>query len=111
MADDEGHAQGRAAAAVEDAAVRVVELMDRRRFLLTSLLGALAAPFAAGAQHTGKVYRIGFLGLFAPELGARTVAAVREGLGELGWREGQNIVSSFDTRQGSAISLNSWPWN
>jgi ABC-type uncharacterized transport system substrate-binding protein len=39
----------------------------------------------------GKVARLGLLGLFTPELGARSVAAVREGLGELGWHEGQNI--------------------
>jgi hypothetical protein len=36
--------------------------MDRRRFLLTSLAGVLAAPFAPGAQPAGKVYRIGILG-------------------------------------------------
>ena len=36
--------------------------MDRRRFLLTSLAGALAAPLAAEAQHPGKIYRIGILG-------------------------------------------------
>ena len=35
--------------------------MDRRRFLLTSLAGVLAAPLAAGAQQSGKVYRIGVL--------------------------------------------------
>jgi hypothetical protein len=34
--------------------------MDRRRFLLTSLAGALAVPLAAGAQ-AGKTYRIGVL--------------------------------------------------
>jgi len=34
--------------------------MDRRRFLLTSLAGVLAAPLAAGAQPPGKVYRVGF---------------------------------------------------
>jgi hypothetical protein len=28
--------------------------MDRRRFLLTSLAGALAAPLAAEAQRAGK---------------------------------------------------------
>jgi hypothetical protein len=33
-------------------------MMDRRRFLLTSLAGSLAAPFAAGAQQPGKVYRM-----------------------------------------------------
>jgi hypothetical protein len=31
--------------------------MDRRRFLLTSLAGALAAPLAAEAQQAEKVYR------------------------------------------------------
>jgi hypothetical protein len=35
--------------------------MDRRRFLLTSLAGALAAPLAAGAQQASKMSRIGFL--------------------------------------------------
>jgi hypothetical protein len=29
--------------------------MDRRRFLLTSLAGTLAAPLGAGAQLAGKV--------------------------------------------------------
>ena len=33
--------------------------MDRRRFLLTALAGALAAPLAAAAQQVGKVYRVG----------------------------------------------------
>ena len=35
--------------------------MDLRRFLVTSLAGALAAPHAAEAQGTGKVYRVGVL--------------------------------------------------
>ena len=36
--------------------------MDRRRFLLTSLAGALAAPLAAEAQPAaGILYRIGVL--------------------------------------------------
>ena len=35
--------------------------MDRRRFLLTSLAGALAAPLAAGAQ-AGTGLRIGVCG-------------------------------------------------
>jgi hypothetical protein len=36
--------------------------MDRRRFLLTSLAGALAAPLAAEAQQAERVYRVGYLG-------------------------------------------------
>ena len=35
--------------------------MDRRRFLLTSLAGAVVGPLAAGAQPAGKMYRIGLL--------------------------------------------------
>ena len=35
--------------------------MDRRRFLLTSLAGALAAPLATEAQQAAKVARIGYL--------------------------------------------------
>jgi hypothetical protein len=39
--------------------------MDRRRFLLTSLTGVLAAPLGAEAQQPGKIARIGFLSLAA----------------------------------------------
>ena len=35
--------------------------MDRRRFLLTSLVSALAAPLATGAQQAAKMWRIGLL--------------------------------------------------
>jgi hypothetical protein len=34
-------------------------MMERRRFLVASLSGALAAPLAAEAQQAGKMYRIG----------------------------------------------------
>jgi len=39
------------------------------------------------------------LGLFTPELGIRSVAAVREGPADLGWHEGQNI--RFEPRYAS----------
>jgi putative ABC transport system substrate-binding protein len=66
--------------------------MDRRRFLLTSLAGAFAAPLAAGAQQAGRVWRIGVL-----QVGSNTPAidymeAVRQGLRDHGYVEGQNIV-------------------
>ena len=35
--------------------------MDRRRFLLTSLAGALSAPLGAVAQQAPKVWRVGYL--------------------------------------------------
>jgi hypothetical protein len=41
--------------------------MDRRRFLLTSLAGALATPLAAEAQQAGKVLpRLGYISNTSP---------------------------------------------
>jgi putative tryptophan/tyrosine transport system substrate-binding protein len=65
--------------------------VDRRRFVLTSLAGVLAGPFAVGAQPAGKVYRIGALGAFD----SPGWAGFREGLRELGWEDGRNIVMEF----------------
>ena len=74
--------------------------MDRRRFLLTSFAGALAAPLAAEAQQAGKVYRIGYLSPSSPSdperlaspFGERGLAAFQQGLRELGYVEGKNIA-------------------
>ena len=63
-------------------------MMNRRRFLLTSLAAAVAAPLGAEAQQIGKVHRIGLLGN-APEPAAK---AYDTGLRERGWLEGQNFV-------------------
>jgi putative tryptophan/tyrosine transport system substrate-binding protein len=71
--------------------------MDRRRFLLTSLAGALAAPLSGEAQK-GKVWRIGFV-LNAPPISemlghepkSPAAKAFLTGLRELGWIEGQNV--------------------
>jgi putative ABC transport system substrate-binding protein len=66
--------------------------MDRRRFVLTSLAGALAAPLAAGAQ-AGKVARIGLLSPAPASAAVRSpYDAFREGLRKLGYIEGKNIV-------------------
>jgi hypothetical protein len=40
--------------------------MDRRRFLLTSLAGAVVRPLAAEAQQVGKVYRVGLIFTTSP---------------------------------------------
>jgi hypothetical protein len=52
--------------------------MDRRRFLLISLAGVLAAPLAAEAQPTGKVPRIAFLTTKVPSGSPTTDAFVHE---------------------------------
>ena len=65
--------------------------MDRRRFLLTSLAGALAPSLAADAQQP-KVYRIGYLGGTGSAVMALPMASFREGLRALGWTEGHGVV-------------------
>ena len=65
--------------------------MDRRRFLATSLAGAVGAPLPVQAQPTRKVPLIGIL-----EPGSATnpgggIAAFRQALHELGWVEGQTV--------------------
>jgi putative ABC transport system substrate-binding protein len=73
--------------------------MDRRRFLLTPLAGGLAAPLATGAQQAGKVYRIGYLST-GPSTSNPFVEEFREGLRELGWIEGQNIIIDYRFAEG-----------
>src|SRR5262245_62946678 len=68
--------------------------MDRRRFLLTSLAGALAAPLAAEGQQAGRLYRIGILspaGVPDPSV-ATTPNLVPRHLQELGYVNGRNLV-------------------
>jgi putative tryptophan/tyrosine transport system substrate-binding protein len=78
--------------------------MHRRRFLLTSLAGVLAAPLAAGAQQAGKVYRVGFLFFGAPGLSAE-VDAFRQGLREFGYTEGQNVIIEYRFASGQVERL------
>ena len=67
-------------------------MMDRRAFV-AGAVSILAAPLAAEAQQTGKVYRIGFLRAGEPP--KFWVDEFREGLRELGYVEGQNVVIEF----------------
>jgi putative tryptophan/tyrosine transport system substrate-binding protein len=65
--------------------------MDRRRFLMTSLAGALATPLAAEAQQAAKgPARVGVLYPGPKPLGP--LEAFRHGLVEFGYVEGQNLT-------------------
>ena len=69
----------------------------RRRDFITLLGGAATAwPLAAGAQPSGKMYRIGFLGVTSyAEYEGRRVDALLAGLRQLGYEEGRNIVIHY----------------
>ena len=55
-------------------------------------LTILVAPLAADTQRPAKVPRIGFLGVLPPSAVAARTEAFRQGLRELGYVEGKNIV-------------------
>jgi putative ABC transport system substrate-binding protein len=78
-------------------------MMDRRRFLLTSLGGALAAPLAAGAQPPAP--RLGVLVAGSPDTAAFNVSAFQEALRELGYVEGVSVAIDYryDYGRGEAV--------
>ena len=64
------------------------------------ILGLLAAPPATPAQHPAKVPRIGYLAGESPGTRSHLLDAFREGLSDLGWVEGQNIVIEYRWAEG-----------
>ena len=70
-------------------------LMYRRRFLLTSLAGALAVPLGAEAQQTSGPPRIGFLAFDVRTGDPRPREAFLQGLRDLGYVEGKNLVIEY----------------
>lgn len=61
----------------------------------------LASTQIAEAQQTGKVPRIGFLGATNPSLETARIEAFGQGLRELGYVEGKNIVIEGGQRENS----------
>jgi hypothetical protein len=69
--------------------------MDRRRFLLTSLAVALPVPLSIEAEQAGKVWRIGVLTLAPLEAAMPLLRHFDEGIRDLGYVEGRNIIPSL----------------
>jgi ABC-type uncharacterized transport system substrate-binding protein len=70
----------------------------RMFWLLCAMLFALSLP--AAAQQPGKVPRIGFLGNSTAALEANLIGPFREGLRDLGYVEGKNIVIEWRWAEG-----------
>jgi putative ABC transport system substrate-binding protein len=70
-------------------------VIDRRTFVIGVAFGVFAASSTAKAQQTGKLYRIGLLGPANASSWARYIAALRQGLRELGYEEGKNLVIEY----------------
>lgn len=66
----------------------------------------MAAPLAAQAQQVERVYRIGYLSIgSASTTYTRPIEAFRQGLHELGWVEGRNLIIEFRFAEGQAERL------
>jgi len=68
--------------------------------IVTLALSFLATPLAAAAQQPMKVARIGYLSGDSRATSGHLLDAFREGLSDLGWVEGQNIVIEYRWAEG-----------
>jgi putative tryptophan/tyrosine transport system substrate-binding protein len=81
--------------------------MDRvqRRDFLVAVGALLGLPLAVEAQQPAKSPRIGFLAFSSPNLAAEQLNAFREGLRDLGYAEGRNIVIEYRDAKGETDRL------
>src|SRR6266513_3799576 len=80
--------------------------MQRREFI--TLFGGTAAtwPLAVRAQQpAGRVYRVGYLGIAAREQQLHLIKAFEEGLRNLGYRAGENVVIEYRFADGEMERL------
>ena len=83
-------------------------MMKRREFI--TLLGAATAwPLAARAQRTGKMSRIGYLGVSSPSLEPHYIEAFRQKLHDLGHIDGENIAIEYRWADGQDDRLPDLP--
>ena len=80
-------------------------MITRRVFLGILACGLPATPRAAGAQPAGKAPRIGWLGGPTRESAQAFVQPFQQGLKDLGWVEGQNILIEWRFAGGRAERL------
>jgi len=76
-------------------------MMGRRAFITMVTGSILAAPLAAAARQTGKVYRIGHVSLNSPEEMAPYLRAFEEGLRELGYLKGRDFIIESRSANGN----------
>jgi ABC-type uncharacterized transport system substrate-binding protein len=80
-------------------------MLGRRAFLAGSGAVLLAAPLTAQAQQAAKVYRIGFLSGGSAAASKPFAEQFRQGLRELGYVEGQNLIIEYRWAEGQLDRL------
>jgi putative tryptophan/tyrosine transport system substrate-binding protein len=79
--------------------------IDRRAFVCGLGAGILTAPSALGAQPAGRLHRVGVLEIVGIASNESNLSAFRQGLRELGYVEGQNLVIEYRSADGRAERL------
>lgn len=77
-------------------------MMGRRVFICGVAGCLLAVPLITRAQQSGKVYRIGILEAIPAAQNTANLNALRKGLRELGYTEGQNLIIEYRSADGRA---------
>jgi putative ABC transport system substrate-binding protein len=80
--------------------------MRKNVICLTLCAMLFALSFPAEAQQTTKVPRIGFQSAASPSANAARIEAFRQGLRELGYAEGKNILIEYRYAEGKFDRLN-----
>jgi putative ABC transport system substrate-binding protein len=87
-------------------------MIERRRFCIMSLAGAFAAPLSTEAQQAGRMWRVGVLfggtptaDMAGPKPRSAILHSFLEGLHELGYVEGQNVVIERRSAEGNTQRL------
>jgi ABC-type uncharacterized transport system substrate-binding protein len=78
--------------------------MNRRTFILTAA-GLLVAPLVGEAQQAATVPRIGFLTMIDLAAAPHAPEAFRQGLRDLGYIEGRNVVIEYRDAEGKSERL------
>ena len=76
-----------------------------RRIPLMLVFALTLAPLGAEPQQAAKVYHIGFLGLSSARDYAPNLEAFRQGLRDLGYDEGRNVLIDYRWAQGRSEHL------
>src|SRR4029450_11457784 len=76
-----------------------------RMVVMVVALGPLAVPAVSPAQTAARIYRVSVLAMGSRTPDGRQAAALREGLQELGYVEGKNIVYEARFAEGRADRL------
>ena len=75
-------------------------MITRRKVLHAIATTLLAMPLAGETQNGRKLYRVGYLGNSSASLEPNLVEAFRQGMRDLGYIEGKNLVIEFRWAEG-----------